>query len=236
MFTQLLLEKIFQEQMLRSLGCRVFRDGPGWKELQVCKTGRERSQTVMRAWERLGRPHGELWVEYTSLSQVSHGGVRPLNLSVIHYLIWDSLERMSFWEGWLLLLEEQEGSWWYISLQLPEPLRVHLPSSDVNKITCQDILLIKWIILHKVLCTGVGSQGKLLMYTTWGWWYWWQGLEFLNWQESWIHQIQYFAVLCMYQNNLEVLWKLRFSLQGFWLNRSWMNLHFWLVPKWYWCG
>lgn len=82
-------------------------------------------------------------MEYTSLSQVSHGGVRPLNLSVIHYLIWDSLQRMSFWEGWLLLLEEQEGSWWYISLQLPEPLRVHLPSSDVNKITSQDILLIK---------------------------------------------------------------------------------------------
>ena len=32
-------------------------------------------------------------MEYTSLSQVSHGGVRPLNLSVIHYLIWDCLRK-----------------------------------------------------------------------------------------------------------------------------------------------
>ena len=99
------------------------------------------------------------------LSRLSHGGVRPLNLFMIHYLIWDSLERMPSWEGRLLLGSKKDlGGIFHCSyLTLSEHICLVVM---LIEFTCQDILLIKWIMLHKVLCTGVGSQGKLLMYTT----------------------------------------------------------------------
>ena len=152
MFNQLLLEKVLQEQMLRSLGCRMFRGGPRWKEVQVSKTGRERSRTVTQAWERLGRPTGSSGWNTHAVTVVPWWGqaFKPVH---------DSLLDMGFlgedaFLGRTASAGVQEGSWWYISLQLPDPFWAHCQVVMLIEFTCQDILLIKWIILHRVLCTG----------------------------------------------------------------------------------
>lgn len=156
-----------------------------WKEGEAGRIGRGRNQTVIRAWPRLGQAHRELWREHTCLlSQWPHGGVRPLNLFVTHYLVWALLEKMSPWAGWLSAIGGTRRVLvvHHSDLTLSELIG---QVAIIIELTSQAVVIIRWIIVQNVFRTGVGDTEEALGIHYWGRWYWGQCLELFSQQDSW---------------------------------------------------